>query len=98
MSDLMKKVFNDKRYQFGYNDAMDVAFNSERELKAKVDALEGLCAITGVIEREKKYIAAQAKVEELTTGIRAHIEWADPFNCDDLEILIGDMQEVKGES
>jgi len=64
------------------------------ELQARVDALEGLCAITGVIEREKKYIAAQAKVEELTTGIRAHIEWADPFNCNDLEILIGDMQEV----
>ena len=37
MSDLMKKVFNDKRYQFGYNDAMDVAFNSERDLQAKVD-------------------------------------------------------------
>ena len=35
----MKKVFNDKQYQFGYNDAMDVAFNSERELKAKVEEL-----------------------------------------------------------
>ena len=36
------------------------------KLKAQVKALEGLCAITGVIEREKKYIAAEAKVEELT--------------------------------
>ena len=40
MSDLMKKVFNDKRYQFGYNDAMDVAFNNERELKAKIRELK----------------------------------------------------------
>ena len=93
----MKKVFKDKRYQFGYNDAMDIALNKERELQAKIERLEdvfdsqqlliaesmnyatdlqakinkleGVCAITGIIEREKKYIAAQAKVEELRSYI-----------------------------
>ena len=104
MSDLMKKVFKDKRYQFGYNDAMDIALDKERELQAKIERLtakiegledvfdsqqlliaesmnyatdlqakinklEGVCAITGIIEREKKYIAAQAKVEELRSYI-----------------------------
>ena len=38
-------------------------------LQAKVEELEGLCAITGVIEREKKYIALQAKVEGLEEKI-----------------------------
>ena len=38
--------------------------------------------------------ALQTKVDELTIGIRDHIEWADTaIDCDDLKILIGDMQE-----
>jgi len=39
MTALKKKIFSNKQYQFGYNDAMDVAFNNERKLKAKVEEL-----------------------------------------------------------
>ena len=72
MSDLMKRLGN----------AYDILWNNKefptcaewrselipavQDLEAKVVELEGLCAITGVIEREKKYIALQAKVEKLT--------------------------------
>ena len=38
--------------------------------------------------------ALQDRVEELETGIRDHIDWADTaVDCDELKILIGDMQE-----
>ena len=40
------------------------------ELQAEVEELEGLCAITGVIEREKKYIAAEAEVEGLKKQLK----------------------------
>ena len=36
----------------------------------------------------------EAEVERLETGIRNHIDWADTaVDCDDLKILVGDMQE-----
>jgi len=38
--------------------------------------------------------ALQDRVEELEIGIRDHIDWADTaVDCDELKILIGDMQE-----
>jgi len=37
---------------------------------SKVEKLEGLCAITGVIEREKKYIELQTKVERLEITVK----------------------------
>ena len=97
MSDIMKKVFNDKRYQFGYNDAMDVAFNNERKLKAKVEEEKGILEMYKA-SAERRIKELTAKVEGLTGGIRDHIAWADTaVDCDDLKILIGDMEEQEGE-
>ena len=44
MSELKKKIFNDKKYQFGYNDAMNIAIANERELKKQIYRLE--CALS----------------------------------------------------
>ena len=71
MTKLKKMIFNAKQYQFGYNDAMNVAFENERELKALIEELE---------RTNKKHCKAhlmsidkidklQAKVEELTKPV-----------------------------
>lgn len=72
MTKLKKMIFNAKQYQFGYNDAMNVAFENERELKALIEELE---------RTNKKHCKAhlmsidkidklQAKVEELKTAVK----------------------------
>ena len=52
-----------------------VACENRAAAYAKVEELEGLCAITGIIEREKKYIAAEAKVEQLKAELRTEIAY-----------------------
>ena len=53
MGKLKKKIFTDKKYQFGYNDAMQIALDNERELKEQIYRLEcalskcGHCGVAG---------------------------------------------------
>ena len=52
------------------------------DLQTKVDKLEGVCAITGIIEREKKYIATEAKVERYRKCLQRIVDegW-DRYGC-----------------
>jgi len=65
VSDLMKKVFNDKRYQFGYNDAMQIAFDNVRELKATIERITYDAAEDAQVAKED-IADLKATVTELT--------------------------------
>jgi len=70
MSELKKKVFKDKQYQFGYNDAMDVALNKERELQATITSLRNIEKIKGYLDLSIENTELQAKVDELTAKLK----------------------------
>ena len=78
-------------------DAAELAWKHQQtkvdSLKARLRAEEGKAAMRHQ-SSNKTIKQLQAKVVELTIGIRDHIGWADTaIDCDDLKILIGDMQE-----
>ena len=83
MTALKKKIFDNKQYQFGYNDAMDIALERERELEARIEKLT-----TEALRLVDVCNVRQAKIDELTCAILA---WLDgdypnprqnrPHNC-----------------
>ena len=71
MGELKKKLFDDKRYQRGYNNAMNIAFERERELQDQIEYLQrNLDDMTGMYRVASEHrMATYMKVQELQEKI-----------------------------
>ena len=94
MTALKKKIFSNKQYQFGYNDAMDIALEKELELEARIKKLtiENENINTNLTKEALRLVDVcnkrQEEIDELTCAI---LKWLDgdypnprqnrPHNC-----------------
>jgi hypothetical protein len=97
MTELKKKIFRGKIYQYGYNDAMQVALDHAAELNAEIRKLQATIDEQNEFIKHdyismKNHVEKTQYLEATVTRLRNEVERYDKRVAKALNILSGEIQ------